>query len=755
MDRRSTDATRTRRGAGWVVLVFALVFAGPVHAQTAAPAAAAPASAPQGERPKVCLVLSGGGARGAAHVGVLRVLEELRVPVDCITGTSMGSIVGAAYASGLTLDEMEKTLGAMSTRLLFKDLPPREERAMRLKRDDATNLAPIEMGVRDGEVLLPKGLVSGVQLESVLRSLSKVRGFQHFDQLPIPFRAVATDLVTGKPVVLSQGELTSAMRASMSVPGAIEPVHLEGRLLVDGGLTDNLPVDVARAMGAQVVIAVNLGTPLLKPDQLTSVLGVTGQMVNILTEQNVQASLASLKPTDILILPQLGDFSAGDFDHLPETLPVGEAAARLQADLLAKYAVPQAEYDAWRQHRLAGTMPAPGAVDEVRFDKLEHVNPEIARSALTVTPGVPIDQQTLDRDLRRLYGTGDFESVNYQILEEPGKRVLAVDAAEKSWGPNYLRVGLGLSSDFRGEAYFNLLASYRMTWLNRLGGEWRNDVQFGHTNRLATEFYQPVTTSQNFFVVPSASYERRSVDVFEGNQRIARYDLRAGTVAAEAGAQFTKYGEMRFGIAQEATQSTLDTGPLFLQPPEGHQTYTMLTLRGLVDQLDNVNFPRSGYAGSFSIKAARTGLGGDANFTRGDASGQYYKSYGEHTFSVGFRFAGRLGSESLPLIQLFQWGGLLQQSGYSTGALTGEELMFGRLAYTRRLARWSLLDGVYGTVSYEVGRMRRPLVPNNEQGILHSFALMLGLDTPLGPLYFGYGRVDRGFDSLYLFLGRP
>jgi NTE family protein len=207
-------------------------------------------------------------------------------------------------------------------------------------------------------VLLPKGLVSGIQLESVLRQLSKVRGFHRFDDLPIPFRAVATDLVTGKPVVLSQGELAGAMRASMSVPGAIEPLPLDGRLLVDGGLTNNLPVDVARSLGAEVVIAVNLGTPLLKPEELTSVLGVTSQMVNILTEQNVQASLASLQPTDILVRPQLGDFSAAAFDNLPETVPIGEAAARAVADLLGKLSVPQAEYDAWRRHRLAERLPS-------------------------------------------------------------------------------------------------------------------------------------------------------------------------------------------------------------------------------------------------------------------------------------------------------------------------------------------------------------------------------------------------------------
>ena len=710
---------------------------------------------PDGARPKVCLVLSGGGARGAAHVGVLKVLEELRVPVDCITGTSMGSIVGAAYASGIPIDAMEATLGSMSTRLLFKDLPPREERAMRLKRDDMTNLAPLEIGLQDGKLVLPKGLVSGVQLESVLRGLAKVRGFHRFDDLPIPFRAVATDLVTGKPVVLSQGELAGAMRASMSVPGAIEPVRVDGRLLVDGGLTDNLPVDVARAMGADIVIAVNLGTPLLKAEALTSVLGVTDQMVNILTEQNVQASLASLKPTDVLVLPQLGDFSAADFDHLAGTVAIGEAAARAVADQLARLSVSPPAYDAWRRHRLAETPVALAPVDEIRFAPLEHVNPEIARSVLQTRPGAAIDQQALDRDMRRLYGMGDFEHVNYQLLEEPGRRVLAVDAVEKAWGPNYLRLGLGLSSDFRGDAFFNLLLSHRRTWVNQLGGEWRNDLQFGRSNRIATEFYQPLEASQTFFVVPGAAYEQRTVDIFEADQRIARYDLNEARISAELGAQFTRYGELRLGLERAHTRSSLDTGPAFLTATEGRVSYTSVTLRGLVDQLDNVNFPRAGYLASFNLRSARTGLGSDADFTRADAAGTYVKSFGEHTFTGSFRYGGRLGSDPLPTGELFQWGGLLQQSGYPTGALTGEELAFARILYMKRLKRWSLLDGVYAGLSLEVGRMREPLIPNNEQGTLHSVGLVFGLDTPIGPLYLGYGHASRGYDSLYLFLGRP
>lgn len=729
--------------AAWVALAVALC----------APAAVQAQAATEAKRPKICLVLSGGGARGAAHVGVLKVLEELRIPVDCITGTSMGSIVGAAYASGIPVSEMEALLGTLSTRLLFKDLPPREERAMRLKRDDATILAPVEIGVRDGDFRLPRGLVSGVQLESVLRKLSRVQGFVRFDRLPIPFRAVATDLVTGKPVVLSEGELAVAMRASMSVPGVVEPVRLDGKMLVDGGLTNNLPVDVARAMGADVVIAVNLGTPLLRPEALNSVLGVSAQMVSILTEQNVQASLASLKPTDILVLPRLDDFSAADFDNLQETVPIGEASARLQADLLAKYALPPAAYAQWQHRREGAVAQAKVTPDEIRFSPLERVNADTARASLQTRAGDPIDQETLDRDMQRLYGTGNFEHVSYQLLEEPGRRILNVDAVEKSWGPNYLRAGLGLSSDFKGDAFFNLLASYRKTWLNHLGAEWRNDVQVGQTNRLYTEFYQPLEMRQRYFIVPSAEYERRTIDLFSRDQRIARFDAKVARLNLETGLQ-SRYGELRLGVSRAEVRTELDTGP----PEFDDRTetgFTAVTLRGLADQFDNLNFPRAGYGLSVEVLAARTGLGSDVNFTRAEASGSYVKSFGDHTFSASFKLGRALGGDPLPAIGQFQWGGMLQQSGYPTGALVGEDLRFGRLVYYNRLHRWSLLEGIYGGGSLEIGQMNKPIIAGNETGTLKSFALLLGVDTPIGPLYLSWGKANHGYTSWYLFLGRP
>lgn len=739
---------RARRCLSWMlgVVLGTLGPALPGHAQPE-PAAA--------ERPKVCLVLSGGGARGAAHLGVLKVLEELRVPVDCIVGTSMGSIVGASYASGATIAELEAVLATITTRKLFKELPPRQERSLRLKRDDATNLAPPEIGLDATGLLLPKGLVSGVQLEAVLRELSKARGFRRFDDLPIPFRAVATDLVTGKAVILSEGELAVAMRASMSVPGVVEPVRLSGRLLVDGGLTNNLPVDVARQMGADVVIAVNLGTPLLTPEALTSIVGIASQMVNILTEQNVQASLASLRPQDILVVPRLANFSAGDFDHLDVPVPLGEVATRAVSDLLRRHAVSPEAYARWTARRTARIVAGDVTVDEVRFGNLQRVNPDIARSVLDVQPGQPVDEKELDRGMQRLFGTGDFEHVSYALMEEPGRRILSVDAVEKSWGPNYLRLGLGLSSDFRGDAFFNLLAKYRMTWLNRLGGEWQLGLQVGRTARVSTEFYQPLQRGPGLFVAPYAAVERRSVDVFRGDQRVAIYDNSEATAGVALGAQLTRYGEVRLGIEHASMRSALDTGPPVIDLGQDRLATTSGTLRVLIDQMDSLDFPRSGYLAKLDVNAARKGLGSERAFTRVEATGNFVHSFGEHTFQFGAKLGRRAGGDPLPPNRLFQWGGLMQQSGYPTGALLGEDLRFARVIYYNRVARWSLLDGIYVGGSLEIGRMGRPLLPANDAGTIKSGALLLGVDTPLGPLYLGYGRANKGYDSLYLFLGKP
>jgi len=705
-------------------------------------------------RPKICLVLSGGGARGAAHIGVLRVLEEMHVPVDCIAGTSMGSLVGGAYASGMSVPDMERLVAGLSTQKIFKERPPRQDLAIRRKLDDYTDLVTPEIGISKNGALLPKGAVSGVQLETVLRQLAQVPGYRNFDELPIPYRAVATDLVTGTAVVFSSGELANVMRASMSVPGAVAPEEYEGKLLVDGGLTDNLPVDVARAMGADVIIAVNLGTSLMRRDQLHSVIDVTSQMLNVLTEQNVRNSLAQLKPTDILILPELGDFSAADFDNLPKTIPIGEAAARKVADRLAALSLPPAQYAALRENQHKLPPPDLRPVDEIRFNAMQRVNPEYAKDLMETGPNQPIDQAQLDQDMRRLFGTGDFEHVNYRFLEEPGRRVLSVNAVEKSWGPDYLRFGMGLTSDFRGDAFFNLLASYRRTWLNSLGAEWRNDLQVGQTNRIISEFYQPLDTQQRFFVAPRVEAERRPVDVFQGNSRIATLDLRQYYVALDFGTT-SKYGEMRLGVETGGLKGSVSTGDSSLLPDTSHIGRGAITFRGVYDQLDSINFPRRGLGAQLRLYASQPGLGAEQAYVKGEVNGTYALSSGRHTVNLSVRAGSKIGGDSIPTYDLFQWGGFLQQSGYATGQLLGGNLQFARLVYYNRLVQQKLLEGVYAGFSLELGHMGDAPVAGAPTGLLKSAAAFLAVDSPIGPLYLGYGRAVGGSYGVYLFLGKP
>ncbi|MBV2131941.1 patatin-like phospholipase family protein [Pseudomonas sp. MAP12] len=708
------------------------------------------------KRPKICLVLSGGGARGAAHVGVIKVLEEYRVPIDCIAGTSMGALVGASYATGTSVAEMETILKGISTELLFKEAPPRQERAMRRKEDDYGILFTPEVGLDNGEVKFGKGIVTGVQLETVLRRLSKAKGHYQFDKLPIPYRAVATDLVTGKAVVFSEGELANVMRASMSVPGAVAPAEFGGMILVDGMLTSNLPVQTTRnEMGADIIIAVNVGTPLLKREQLTGIFGVSGQMLSILTEQNVQASLATLTPSDVLISPDLGDFSTGDFDHLEQIAPIGEAAARKVGDRLAQLSIPPAEYAALRQRQLVAIEPDLRPVDEIRFVNLKRVNPKTAQAAMATKAGELIDQTTLDRDMRRLYGTDDFEHVNYRFIEEPGKRILAVDAVEKTWGPNYLRFGLGLSSDFSGDAFFNILGSYRKTWLNDRGAEWRTDVQLGHTSGLYTELYQPFSADSRFFVAPHALIERRTADLYRDDDRVASYEMTSMLAGVDVGSHFNRYGELRIGMEGGQLKPRLDTGPEILSPGESRIAQGAFRAVLKLDQLDSVHFPRSGWRAGLNVFDSTDTLGADDDYTKWDGDANAAYSFGNHTLSLAMKVGDNIGSNSLPRYDQFQWGGFLTGSGYSTGQLAGEELKFGRLMYYHRILEGSIFEGAYSGFSLEASQIGKPLVPGNSEDWLRSASIFIAADSPLGPVYFGYGRAEDGNSSFYFYLGRP
>lgn len=724
------------------------------QAQTAASSTPAVTAA---ARPKVGLVLSGGGARGGAHIGVLKVLEELRVPVDVIVGTSAGSIVGSAYASGLPLAEIEVEMKGLSTSTLFRDVS-RIDAPYRRKADDNVNYLGPEMGLNAQGIALPKGAVAGVSLEAVLRRLTRLQNTSNFDKLPIPFRAIATDLASSEMVVIAHGQLALAARASMAVPGAVNPVEIDGRLLVDGGLKRNLPVDVARQLGADVVIAINIGTPLLKRGDIHSLLDVTDQVLRILTEANVTQSLKELTERDVLIAPDLKDIGSTAFDRLSEASAAGEAAARAVTDKLARLSLSDAAYAALRRQRANAPGDEALKIDEVRVVGTRVVNPDVVLAAMDTQAGDKVDAQRLDRDLKRIYSRGDFESVNYSLIDEAGTgRVLQIEANEKSWGPNYLRLGLSLSSTLEGNAFFNLQASHRATWLNALGAEWRNDVQLGHTSALHTEWYQPLTTAQRVFIAPRLEAIDEPFDLYDDDtkKRLARFRRRGYEFGLDVGVPIGTAGEGRLGFVRGRVELADDTSFVPASFLAIDRQIAGVLGRVRVDHLDNLRFPREGYAGELRVFMSHTALGASDNYTKAQVSLQGATHSGPHTLRGAVRLGGNLRSGPLPDHEILQLGGFLSLSGYQTGQLLGKEMRFARVVYNHRLARPGFLDGMYAGASLEFGRIGDAVFGTERARLRRGNAIYFALDTPIGPFYLAYGVGDGGNRSAYLFLGQP
>jgi NTE family protein len=750
------DSRSRSRWAGALLTVLLAAWIGSTHAAGTAPQAEA-VREPLG-RPKIGLVLSGGGARGAAHIGVLKVLEELRIPVDVIAGTSMGSIVGASYATGFTVSQMEDTIRTITVDKLFTDRPPRADETIRQKTDDETPFILPELGVGKDGIVLPKGIVTGVALEGELRRLVPIGNARSFDDLPIPFRAIATDIGTGEMVILQSGSVVQAIRASMSVPGAVAPVTIGQRQLVDGGLVRNLPVDVARAMGAEVIIAVNLGTPLLRPDQITSVFSVSMQMINILTEQNVHRSLKELTARDVLIVPELGDFSSADFDNLIKTVPIGEAAARKVADQLRRYSLPPAEYAALRLRQAAPADKAPIVVEAIKVEGTRRVSPEVVLQSLETRVGEPLDRATIDLDMRRVFGRGDFENVNYALDEIDGKQTLVVLVKEKPQR-DYIRLGLGLDADLGKQSNFNLYASYRSKWLNAWGAEWRSDLVLGTDVLLGTEFYQPLGPRQYFFVVPRLQYSIEPWRLFEDSVQIAEYQDAVALSQLDIGANIIEFGDVRVGALYGYRSFQLQSGlPLF--PEKGHVSLGALQARLRLDRLDSLNFTHSGFKVDLQAYSSLTALGADDQYSywTGLAQGAY--TIGSHTLEALISGGSRIGSNDIPAYDLFNLGGFLYLSGLQRQQLKTEDFVFGRLVYRTKLADIPLFEGVYAGASIEAAHLK-PAVPvwqgERITGYLDVLAgsVYLGLDTPLGPLYVGFGYANRDNRAVYLFLGRP
>jgi NTE family protein len=724
-------------------LVWLTVLSSPAYAQ-----ADMQQQPSQASRPKIGLVLAGGGAKGAAHVGVLKVLEEMHIPIDYVAGTSMGSIIGGLYASGMSPEEIEKEIEKIDWKDVFIDEPNREDRSFRRKQDDRLYVFKAKPGFNKGKVQLPLAYIHGQKFDLELNRLTeRVSQIKDFDQLPIPFRAVATDLETGKEVDLKSGNLARSLRASMAVPGAFDPVDIDGKLLVDGGISNNVPVSVARAMGADIVIVSDLGSDLLKRDQITSGLSVAGQMINFLFALNSQEQLRSLGPRDVLITSKLGDIGAGSFDRIGDAIPIGEQAARQAMASLRRYSLSEADYRRYLAAR--GQPKAPGGVVAfVRIDNQSGVSDEVIASHITAKPGEPLDIHQLEHDIQQIYGLEIFQSVRYELVDDNGKTGIVIQAKEKPWGPGYVQLGMITSSNFEGDAPFRLGVAYTLTHINSLNGELRLGGQIGDEPSLFGEIFQPLDPAARYFVSGRLGYLTRNINLFDSQgNNIAQARAEGYAMELGAGRQFGTWGELRLGYRREA--GNIDVGIGAPTPSHDYDTGQFF-VRLTDDKLDSVYFPTKGHIGKAEWRISRKDFGADTDFDQADLGYQQAFSWGRNTLFGGLTVQATLDNNA-PIQSLYRLGGFLRLSGLNQDELTGQQAGLARLIYMHQIKNIRFLKA-YAGASLEMGNVWRDSSDIFNDTIFAGSAF-IGADTPIGPIYLGYGHTDTGKASLYLFLG--
>lgn len=710
-------------------------------------------------RPRIGLVLSGGGARGAAHVGVLKVLEEMQVPIDAIAGTSMGAVVGGLYASGLSADEIDVALRAVNWDELLGDRPPRDDLSFRRKEEDRNFLVRLPLGLHGGEFRLPKGLVQGQRLNDLLRRLTlPVATIGDFDALPTRFRAIATDLESGDRVVLAAGDLVTAMRASMSVPGVFVPVEREGRLLVDGGLAANLPVDVARSMGVDVLIVVDVGFPLLTRDKLSSVPIISNQMLAILIRRNSELQRASVTRDDVLIDPALGSASSFDFGRFESLIGAGTEAARAVAPRLESLAVPAQQYAAYTAQRMRQRSPVGPQIDFVRVAQGSERYRRPIEDLFDEFAGAPLDAAAIERRITELYGLGNLETLDYEIVQgTDGRQGLEVIARRNSWGPNYVRFGLSLGDDFEGNSTYNARARFVLAEINQLGGEWTWDLQVGDSPRIATEVYLPFAYPHRWFALPQARYEARNVGLFDDDgRRLAEYRVKGVRYGLDFGREFGNMFELRAGLRYESGDSRVRVGDPML--PVYTFDVRQWYARMAYDSLDDIGFPRRG--ASFFLdwtgehdRSSGGGPGADLVSIDWQIAHSWGRDRGVFWASAG----SNLDSGPGDVRNLYPLGGFLNLSGLAPGEITGRHFAIARAIYYRQIGRGGtgFLDlPTYLGMAWEVGNVWDRRGDISFGSARNDFSVFLGVNSWLGPLYLGAGYDDRGETAYYLSLGR-
>jgi NTE family protein len=700
------------------------------------------------ESPRIGLVLSGGGARGLAHIGVIRALEERNIKIHAITGTSMGAIVGALYASGKTTDELEAIAMGIDWSEAFSDEPARDQLSYRRKQDSRDYLVKTQATLDGGVINLPKGVIQGQNLQIILQRLFvHVSQITHFDHLKIPFRAVASDLVTGEAVVFSSGSLSTAVRASMSIPGLFAPVEINGRVLVDGGISNNLPVDIAHTMGVDYVIAVDIATPLYSAKELDSVIPIIEQLTTLLTFNQLRKQYDLLGPGDVLISPDLKDINTADFDKTALAISRGYTATSDYDEALALFASPDAA-----TYAATSTYNTP-LITEISIENDSEISDKLIASHISQALDNPLNRTQLETDIRSIYGYEYFEAVNYEIQPAATGSRLAITTTGRSWGKDLLGVSFELNTNSRSENAYNLGINYRKSGITSRGGEWFNVVQIGEAPLLRTELYLPIDYQQRFFVEPYLRYGERSVNNVANSQIENLFRIKDLVKGVFLGTELSNVAIA--GIGVEHHQGETKT---FIGPVRQTQTFSDRVdyLKFELDTLDSLYFPKTGSLAKINVNRVHPGDTNSESFELLKVSGVQAVPLGHGSIILRGKYVrsfnkvvGRQFQSSL--------GGFSNLSGLYEDALVGSDLAYLSMTYLRRIDEKSMLPvdlPVYLAISMEAGNVWQSPTDLSLNDLIYSGVVALGIDSPLGPVYVGYGRSEDSQSSFYLKLGR-
>src|SRR5215471_5528 len=701
-----------------------------------------------GPRPKIGVAFEGGGALGLAHIGVLQWFEEHRIPVDYIAGTSMGGLVGGIYSTGLRANELKDLVETLDWTEILGGQPQYRDLAYRRKEDLKAFQNYLDFGWNKG-LAAPGGLNTGQDITYIFDRIALPYGDGSFDNLPIPFRCVATDLSGGGVHVFESGPLGVALRSTMSLPALFSPVKRDGKIYADGGLLNNLPVDVVRRMGADIVIAVYLSTGPFNPETSQSLFSVMGRSIGVMIAAN---EVHNMETADLLITADLAKYTATSYTAGDEIIKKGYEGAVKKSAMLSTLALDQASWDdhlKQREARRRKTLEPP------QFITVEGVQGAAAKSieaSLADYKGKPVDTKKLERDLDLIGGSRRYSSFSYRQTEVDGKPGLAIHAAERENAPPFVKIGFSIDGADYNNVLFSALARITVMDKGGFGSEWRTDVSLGSTWALASELYRPLSPTTRWFVAPKVYAINSPLNLYSHSQQIADYRVRQYGGAFDFGYAIDRFSELRFGYDTAYVSSALRVGVPELPTPSGRRGDS--SIRYNLDKLDSPVVPREGYA----VNARVQWTDAFPNAPTGFPLSELYFGAARRVSKPGSVFLQAYGGSTFGHddtgISQFFLGGPGRLSAYGLNELWTNQYFLGKLGYIHELFRLPPLIGnrAYVIADYELAKIYGHAsgtlaIPSSS--LPNDGAAALVFDTLFGPLAVGVSYGDSGHKNWY------